>query len=114
MHWVITIPKSTMWEAYQLELGAAANGALLNYRTAHFPKEMKAGDRCYIVHDGRVRGWMKIVGLRTATDPWACSTTGTSWPAGKYIQRTGAFHSVDGPAMRGFRGVRKYEIKRGD
>ena len=109
MNWVITIPKSTPWETYQKELATVADGSsVMNYRTRYFPKEMKVGDRCYLVWDGRVRGWMKIVGMVDAVDPWRCTTTGITWSPGKYIQRSGEFHEVDGPEMTGFRGVRKF------
>jgi hypothetical protein len=108
--WIITIPKTVRWENYQQELNAAQDGrTLLNYRTRYFPKEMRVGDRCYVVWNGQVRGWMEIVGLVDAPTEWQCTTTGARWPAGKYIQRSGPFHGVDGPAMTGFRGVRGFD-----
>lgn len=111
--WVVTIPKTIPWKDYQAELAAVADHSqVMNYRTRFFPKGMVAGDRCYLVHDGRVRGWMGIVGLVDAVLPWRCTTTGKTWPAGKYIQRSGPFHKVDGPDMVGFRGVRKYPGRR--
>jgi len=108
--WVLTVPKTTAWSDYQRELAAVADGSVvMNYRVRFFPKGMQAGDRCYVVHDGRVRGWMKVVGLVDAPDEWTCTTTGRRWPPGRYIQRSGPFHAVDGPEMTGFRGVRRYE-----
>lgn len=107
--WAVTIPKTTSWDSYQRELATVADGSqVMNYKTRYIPKEMKKGDRCFIVHDGRVRGWMKITGLEDRDKPWVCSTTGKTWPPGKYIQRSGAFHKVDGPPMTGFRGIRKF------
>jgi hypothetical protein len=106
--WVITIPKSISWIEYQLELQAAADGAILNYHTRYLPKEMKVDDRCFIVWDGYVRGWMKICGLIDKDKPWVCTTTGINWPPGKYIQRTGKFYHINGPEMLGFRGIRKF------
>jgi len=111
--WVLTIPKTTPWSEYQRELAAVADGSqVMNYRTQYFPKGMKPKDRCYLVHDGRVRGWMVIVGLVDSPKEWTCTTTGKRWPAGKYIQRSGKFHPVDGPEMTGFRGVRRFEGER--
>ena len=111
MDWIITIPKTVRWSDYQVELETVKDRtSVMNYRTRFFPKEMVIGDRCYTVHDGRVRGWMDIVGLRESETGWQCSTTGAWWPAGKYIQRSGHFHTVDGPEMTGFRGVRKFEV----
>jgi len=31
------------------------------------------------------------------------------WSPGKYLQRSGKFHSVNGPEMTGFRGIRRYD-----
>ncbi len=53
--------------------------------------------------------WMKIIGLLDIKEYWNCSTTGTRWSPGKYIQRTGEFHLVNGPIMIGFRGIRKFK-----
>lgn len=109
-NWVITLPKTVRWEDYERELADVADGQMvMNYRTRYFPKGMKEGDRCYLVWNGRVRGWMKIVGLVDYKNPWVCQTTGARWEPGKYIQRSGPFHKVEGPAMTGFRGVRSFE-----
>lgn len=107
--WVVTVPKTVKWIEYQRELLAVvANGAVLNFRVHGFPKDMRKGDRCYVVHDGQVRGWMRITDL-TQHSGFTCTTTGREWPAGKYIQRSGEFHPIDGPKLKGFRGVRRYE-----
>jgi hypothetical protein len=106
--WVMTVPKTVSWEAYKRELKAVESGdAVLNYR-ARVPKHMRVGDRCYVVHDGRVRGWMTVTGVERRTKAWTCTTTKKRWPPGQYIQRSGPFHEVDGPEMRGFQGVRSY------
>lgn len=108
--WVITIPRTVDWESYKKELAEVADSSsVMNYRTRYFPKEMKVGDRCYIVWNGRVRGWMAIVGMVDAVKEWTCTTTYTRWPAGKYIQRSGKFHPSDGPEMTGFRGIREFK-----
>lgn len=109
MEWLITIPKTVSWSDYQKELATVADGSqVMNYKTRHIPKGMKAGDRCHIVWNGRIRGWMEITGLVDKDKPWTCTTTGNRWPAGKYIQRSGPFHEVEGPEYTGFRGVREY------
>lgn len=106
--WVITVPKTTHWEDYQKEINVVSDHShTMNYHVPHFPKEMKVGDRCFVVWNGKVRGWMEIVGLEE-TDPWTCSSTGKDWPAGKYIVRSGPFNLVDGPEMNGFRGIRRF------
>jgi len=107
--WLITIPKTTSWETYQEELDSVRDGVLsLNYKTRYFPKEMEVGDRCYILWNGQVRGWMTITQLVDLKNPWVCQTTGNTWPAGKYIRRSGQWNPVDGPKMTGFRGIREY------
>ncbi len=106
--WVVTVPKTTPWWSYCCELRAARHGEVLNYKVHRFPKDIQVGDRLYVVHDAKVRGHMVICGLQSRTQPWVCSTTKKTWPAGNYIQRTGAFTDIDGPPMRGFRGVRSY------
>jgi len=110
--WVVTIPKVYKWKDYQKELDAVRDGkSVINYKVRAFPQDMKIGDRCFIVYDGKVRGWMRIVGMKKFDREWFCQTTGHAWPAGKYIQRSGRFFKVDGPEMRGFRGVRKLNVQ---
>ena len=109
MNWILTIPKTTSWQDYLREIETVRDGSsVMNYGVRHFPKDMRPGDRCYLVWNGRVRGWMKIVNLHRADNFWQCSTTGIQWPPGNYIQRSGPFHPMDGPEMRGFQGVRRY------
>lgn len=105
--WVITIPKHISWETYWEECKAAAAGALLNYR---LPRaiNVKPGERVFVVWNGKVRGWMVAVGVFDRQRGFQCLTTGICWPPGVYLQRTGTFHLVDGPDMRGFQGIRRY------
>lgn len=108
MNWIVTVPKTTSWETYKKELWDVEHESLImNYRVRYFPKKMQIGDRMYIVHDGYVKGWMKIVGL-VDSDGFTCRTTGIYWGEGKFIQRSGKFHEVVGIRMKGFRGVREF------
>ncbi len=108
--WVVTVPKAVQWKDYQRELDVVVDGtAVLNFRVRGFPKALRVGDRCYIVNDGRVRGWMTIVGKVVAVECWQCVISGKWWGAGRYIQRSGKFHALDPePEMIGFQGVRRY------
>jgi len=110
MDWIITLPRFVQWEDYQRELDAVADGdGVLSYRVSCIPKGMVIGDRMFLVWRGQVRGWMGIhwFGRRLA---FKCQTTGTQWPAGYYIQRSGKFHHIsNGPLIRGFQGVRRYQ-----
>lgn len=112
--WAITIPKTIKWEDYQKELDAVADRrSVLNYKTRYFPKEMKRGDVCYVVWNGKVRGWMSIVGMVEYPEGFVCETTGKRWEAGKYIQRSGRFYDWEdfGPELKGFRGIKKVDEK---
>lgn len=102
----ITIPKSTRWEDYEEELAAARAGEVLNFKVRQFPRT-EPGRRCYVVHDGAVRGWMHISGL--SEKAFTCTTTGKRWE-GKFIERTGEFHPLEEPVpMKGFMGFRYIE-----
>lgn len=106
--WVITIPQTIKWMDYMEEVYAVERGDLvMNYRLPHKPKA-QVGDRCFVVWFGRIRGWMRIVGV-VNRDGFTCETTGAVWPAGWYIQRAGVWHPIDNqPEMKGFRGIRRY------
>lgn len=107
--WIITVPKTVSWEDYERELTAVLDRtSVLNYRVHRVPKALRIGDRCYVVWQGRVRGWMEIVGIADHADGFVCQTTGAYWRPGVYIQRAGDFHPVAGPEMTGFQGIRSY------
>lgn len=99
---IITIPKNIKWEDYQKELKAAKNGEVLNFKVNHFPKTQK-GNKCYIIHDGKVKGYMIISNL--SEKEFTCTTTNKKWK-GKFIERTGDFHNIDEYDMKGFQGYR--------
>jgi len=105
--WIITIPKTIKWQDYEKELEAVfTGGGVLSYRLP-FKVNASPGDRCYVVWNGRVRGWMEIVGPVQWTNGFTCEITGKLWPPGWFLNRAGKFHKVDGPAMKGFRGIRR-------
>lgn len=107
--WIITIPKTVKWEDYEKEIAQVADGRfVMNYRLPRKPSA-QTGDRCFVVWNGKVRGWMRVVNVLHVDHEFRCLTTGTPWMFGWYIQRSGEFHRVDGEKMKGFRGIRKYE-----
>lgn len=110
MDWVVTIPQKVEWEVYRQEIAAVADfQAEMMYRVPFKPKALP-GDRCYVVWRGKVRGWMSVVNVLSKPDGFKCSTTGMGWPPGHYICRSGPFHEVDGPAMKGFQGIRRFDV----
>lgn len=104
---IATVPKSTPWETYEIELEAAKFGAIMRFKVSSFPKKAARGDRFYVVWNGAVRGWMTISGFFKGE--FTCSTTGRKW-SGKFIERTGVFHRIgDYIPHSGFQGWRYYD-----
>lgn len=103
---IVTLPKSIPWETYLKELQQAEKDDLiLNFKVPFFPK--KEVERCYIVHDGKVRGWQQIYGYETTA--FKCETTGKRW-TGKFIQRRGKFFpTVIATPFKGFQGWRYFK-----
>ena len=104
----ITIPKNISWEDYRRELDdARENNLVLNYKLSNYPKNVGPGDRCYVVHDGLIRGWSEIIDIVRRPEPFICHTTGRLWDAGIYVQRSGDFHYLKKRVeMKGFMGYR--------
>ena len=106
---IICIPRSVPWSEYQKELDKVATGKyLLNYRVSKKPQKLNVGDRCYIIHNNILKGWMKVVGINKCSE-FTCNTTGKKWSEGWYIQRTGEFHPVEPKHILSFRGYRYYK-----
>ena len=106
---IVTLPSTTDWGDYEKELRKAANYKyVLNFKVHNFPKGIHKGDKCYVVHNGFVKGWMEIVGF--SEQPFVCTTTNRKWD-GKFIQRSGPFHYLDTKIpMKGFQGFRYFNI----
>ncbi len=101
---IITLSKNILWEDYKKELKAAENGYSLNFKVNNFPN-VNIGEKCYLLHDGFIRGYMIISGL--SEKEFDCTTTGKKW-RGKFIERTGEFHYINPIPMRGFQGYRYF------
>ena len=101
---VITIPSYIKWNDYEKELDKVKDGKeVLNFKVNHLPKKTNIGNKCYMVYNGEIIGWMKIVGL--TENEFVCTTTGKKWK-GKFIQRSGEFHRIDPITYKGFQGFR--------
>lgn len=107
---IITLPSSIKWEDYTRELNAVKDyNRTLNFKVHNFPKGIKKGDKCYLVHQGFIKGWMEIVGF--SEKDFNCETTGKQWK-GKFIERSGPFHYLTQPLpMTGFQGFRYFNIE---
>lgn len=106
---IITIPSTIKWSDYEQELMKTENyKQVLNFKVANFPKGIKKGDKCYIVHDGFVKGWMEIVGF--TEKQFTCTTTKKRWE-GKFIERSGPFHYLEEKVpYKGFQGFRYFDL----
>lgn len=111
MNWVLTIPKTEDWNVYEKEMELTKDyGHTMAYRLPYKSKA-EVGDRCYVVYDGRVRGWMEIVGKMSTQTGFRCTTTKRDWPPGHYILRSGPFHRIRKKIeMKGFQGLRRYKV----
>lgn len=107
---IVTLPASVKWEDYEKELNKVKNySQTLNFKVHNFPKGINKGDKCYIVHQGIIKGWMEIVGF--TEKEFECTTTNQLWK-GKFIERSGPFHYlVDKLPMKGFQGFRYFNIE---
>lgn len=106
---IITLPATQKWEDYEKELNKVKSyDNVMNYKVHNFPKGIKKGDKCYIIHQGYIKGWMEIVGF--SEKEFICNTTHKSWK-GKFIERSGPFHYlVDKIPMKGFQGYRYFSL----
>ncbi len=106
---IITLPSKVRWDDYENELKKVANyKRVINFKVPNFPKGIHKGDKCYIVHNGFVKGWMEIVGF--SEQPFICTTTNKKWD-GKFIQRSGPFHYLEEKIpYKGFQGFRYFDL----
>ena len=74
----------------------------MNFKVNGFPKTA-VGNKCYVVHNGKLKGYMIISGFSEKN--FQCTATGTLWK-GKFIERTGKFYPVEEVDMKGFQGFR--------
>lgn len=101
----ITIPKTIKWEDYVKELKKVEDESeVMNFKVTNFPKKAKVGSKCYLIHDGECKGYMKINGFKEHS--FTCTTTGNKFK-GKFVQRTGKLQPLKKKlSMKGFRGFK--------
>ncbi len=107
---IVTLPSKEHWEEYENELIKVKDYKnVLNFKVHNFPKGIKKGDKCYVVHDGIIKGWMEIVGF--SEKEFDCTTTNKKWK-GKFIERSGPFHYLaEKIPMKGFQGFRYFDME---
>ncbi len=104
---IITIPKKIGWDDYEKELKMAFDFTHeMNYKIGFWPK-VQPGQKCFVVHDGQIKGWMQITAIGKIKSGFVCTATGLKWAAGIYIKRSGPFNLLlNKIEMKGFRGLR--------
>lgn len=103
---IITLPADVEWRDYISEILAAATGQVMNFKVSSFPTKVTVGDKCYLVHRGKIKGWMTITGF--SEKEFTCTTTGKRYK-GKFIERSGKFHYLDDEIpYTGFQGYRYF------
>jgi hypothetical protein len=119
---IVTWPKQRPLESYLHELREADKyNQDINYRVACLPKWPDAIEdhgwigwsygvehpRCYMVHDGYIRGWCKLRGATWKTNGRVLDpSTGGFMKAGWYIVRDPEWHAIKPVPMQGFQGWR--------
>lgn len=105
---VVTWPKSRELQSYLDELAKAhQQGLVINYRVSVLPRAVP--ERCYMVHDGAVRGWNRVLGMGDRTDVVDPITQSLMEP-GVFITRDPVWHPLADPIpMRGFQGWRYFD-----
>lgn len=107
---IITWPKKRSLDSYIEELDKADKKSdVICFKIPTRPKE--ECERCYVVHDGRVRGYNAVVGCSEFSDRQVIDPiTNEYWPKGIYIVRDALWHPLKaGPEMKGFQGYRYIE-----
>jgi hypothetical protein len=116
MDLILTWPKTRPLDSYLRELTLAQErGEVINFRVSGQPN-VKGGRRCYMVHDGAMRGWLPIVevvyrGPREVRRVVSDARSGF-WPEGWFVVRKPRWTPLAEPVkMQGFQGFR-YLMKR--
>jgi hypothetical protein len=104
---VLTWPKKVPYAEYVRELDRAAReDKSILFKVPTLPIKARIGDRCYMVYDGRLRGWSVILYFDDEAQPDGVRP-GDTWEKGKYIVRSPVWHELqDLPLVRGFQGFR--------
>jgi hypothetical protein len=103
---VVTWPKSKSLSAYLKELErAVAERRMINFRVPSCPSITP--ERCYMVHDGQIRGYNLVRGIVYRGEGEVARVEGGGfWPEGWYIVRAPEWHPILPIPMRGFQGYR--------
>lgn len=101
----VTWPKGSPLSVYLERLEyAVAYGLEINFRVPSKPRVTP--ERCYMVHDGKLRGYNLIRSIEYRGPREVEKAGGGFWPEGWYIVRAPEWHPILPVPMRGFQGYR--------
>jgi len=105
---LITLPSKCSWSEYEKEIEAVRDGSqVMRFKMTRKPLLIEIGkSRCYVLHQGVIKGWMLITGFVENTI-FTCSTTNKMW-VGSFLERSGEFHRTNITGHTGFRGFRYF------
>lgn len=107
---IITLPKKIKWKDYKIELKVVESSGLINFKVPRFPKNTVVNEKCFLVHDGLIKGYMLIHGF--TEKEFVCSVTEKKW-TGKFIERYGQFYYLDKMIKyKGFQGWRYFDLNK--
>jgi hypothetical protein len=111
---LVTWPKARTLESYLSACAEAeVDGKVVNFRVEREITIRGIKRRCYRVYDGRVRGWLEIIGCQwREKDVVERVDSEGMWPSGWYIVCDPQWHSIPDNhqlSMRGFQGWRWFD-----
>lgn len=104
---IITLPSTNDWSVYEKELRMVANFKnTLKFKVHDFPRGVHKGDKCYLVYNNEIVGWMEIVGF--SETEYTCADSNQEF-AGKFVERSGPLHPIE-PKLpyKDFNGIRYF------
>ncbi len=108
MDWMVTVPKKTDWDGWLAILEKAErDGGSLPWHCKSRP-QCEKGDRCFIVFDGKVRGWLRVKMRKYIGGPWRSEVTDSQQKPGWYLALSAPFNAEEGPEYKGFPGIVRY------
>lgn len=111
-HIIITVPAKTSWSLLEQEFARCEKYSDSKlFRVPNLPRSGNVvGAKCYVVHQGVVKGWIHVSAL-IPHHKFRCTTTGEVYE-GTFIECSGPFsYMKEKIYMRGFQGWRYYNPK---
>lgn len=100
-----TIPKAKEPDLEQY-LDKIGSNSRHFYQTSRQPTQLRVCDRCWIVHDGYVRGYFYVTDVFYSEVPVRNPIKDYDSPPGWYVEKGSTFNRVDPEPMTGFQGWR--------